>query len=43
MHHDDLVCREVYSFVRAGNRGIIPFRNLAQEYACDRFRGEIQL
>src|SRR6266851_1192669 len=42
MHHDDVVCGEVHSFVRAGNRGIIPFRNLAQEYTCDSVLGEIE-
>src|SRR3989454_9189600 len=42
MHYDDVVCGEVHSFVRAGNRGIIPFRDLAQEYTCDSVLGEIE-
>src|SRR5882757_7708365 len=42
MHHDDVACGKLYPFVRARNRGIIPFRNLAQEYSCDSFLGEIE-
>src|SRR5256885_17134491 len=42
MHHDDVVCGEVHSFVRAGNRGIVPFRNLAQEYTGDNVLGEME-
>src|SRR5438309_6882755 len=42
MHHDDVVHGEIHSFVRAGNRGIVPFRNLAQEYPCDGILGEIE-
>src|SRR5256884_7389725 len=42
MHYDDFVCGEVHSFVRTRNRGIVPFRNLAQEYPCDSILGEIE-
>src|SRR5437762_1375408 len=42
MHHEDVICGEVHSFVRAGNRGIVPFRNLAQEYTGDNVLGEME-
>src|SRR5260370_17784206 len=43
MHHHDVISRKSNTFIGAGNGGIIPFRNLAQEYPRNGFRSEIEL
>src|SRR6266851_5692219 len=43
VHHHDVISRKSNTLIGAGNGGIIPFRNLAQEYPRDGFRSEIEL
>src|SRR5207245_11077116 len=43
VHHHDIFGRKLYAWVSSGNRGIIPFSDLAEKDSGQRFRGKLEL